>query len=601
MSRTSPAAVLVAELVSSGRGAAAQPAFEPGPRIPLAKNARGGAAVGDLVTVTLKGRGARVTAIHGPARSPTAALRALLVSEDLSRPFPRAVLEEAEALDEGAVADDTGRRDLRDQRVITIDPVGAKDHDDAIAIADENGGAMRIWVHIADVARFVAAGGPLDREAARRGCSVYVPGMVTPMLPPRLSSDLCSLRPGADRAAVTVEMVVDSRGEVGETRFSRSLIRSERRLTYADADRVIAGGGLGDASMEADILRVAEVARRLRARRMARGALEADSGEPVVRFEGDRVAEMHLEGQTPAHSLVEECMIAANEAVARHLIARGQPTVFRHHEDPAQSRIETLYEQLDALGVATPPLPDGNLGAPERRAAAAAAASAVARHLEAGGPGGGAMWTLVLRTLRQAHYSPSEAGHSGLASAAYLHFTSPIRRYPDLLVHRGLLDTLGLGDPGPQAAELAEQADHSSATEREASTIERRADDICAAFLLQDRLAGTGWDQPIEGRVTGLIDAGLFITFDDVYTGFLPSRHLEDDHYRADPLGVALIGDAHGRRIRVGDTLSVRVVRVEPLRGRIQLEPVTAGGRGGAAPPRLGSRARRSRAAARPR
>ena len=350
MSRGGPATVMVAELVSSGRGAAAQPAFEPGMRIPLAKGARGGATVGDLVTVTLRGRAARVTEVHGPARSPLAALRALLVSEDLARPFSRAVLEEAEALDDSAVAADRGRRDLRGQRMITIDPMGAKDHDDAIAVSDEGGGATRVWVHIADVSRFVAPGGPLDREAARRGCSVYVPGMVTPMLPPRLSSDLCSLRPGVDRAAVTVEMVVDGAGEVGETRFSRALIRSERRLTYDDADRVIGGGSLGDVELETDVLRVAAVAGRLRARRMARGALEAHSGEPVVRFDGDRVAGMHLEGATPAHSLVEECMIAANEAVARHLIARGRPTVFRHHEDPAQSRIEALYEQIEEIG-----------------------------------------------------------------------------------------------------------------------------------------------------------------------------------------------------------------------------------------------------------
>ncbi len=196
MSRGGPSAVLVAELVSSGRSAAAQPAFEPGPRIPLAKGARGGADVGDLVTVTVRGRAGRVTAVHGPSSSPHAALRALLVSEDLARPFPRAALDEADALDEGDAATDRGRHDLRDQRVITIDPDGAKDHDDAIAVAPGEGGATRLWVHIADVSRFVAPGGALDREAARRGNSVYVPGTVTPMLPPRLSSDLCSLRAG---------------------------------------------------------------------------------------------------------------------------------------------------------------------------------------------------------------------------------------------------------------------------------------------------------------------------------------------------------------------------------------------------------------------
>jgi ribonuclease R len=583
--------VLVAELVSAGRGAAAQPAFEPGPRVPLAKGARDGAEVGDLVTVTMRGRAGRVTAVHGSARSPRAALRALLAANGLGTPFPGAVLEEAEAKDRDAPAGDRGRRDLRDQRVITIDPEGAKDHDDAIAVAPDGADATRLWVHIADVSRFVAAGGPLDREAARRGTSVYVPGMVDPMLPPRLSSDLCSLRPGADRAAVTVEMVIAADGEVTDTRFSRSLIRSERGLTYPEVDALTAGETLGDAGLEADLARAALVARALRDRRLARGALEASSPEPVVTFAGDRVAGIHLEGQTPAHSLVEECMIAANEAVARYLIARGRPTIFRHHEDPAQSRIELLYEQLAELDVATPPLPEGPLGPAARRAAAAAAADAVARHL-ASGRGGPALWTLVLRSLRQAYYSPHEPGHSGLASPAYLHFTSPIRRYPDLVVHRGLLDALGLGDPAPGPSELAEAADHSSATEREASAVERRGDDICAAFLLDDLLSRRGWESRLEGTVVGLIDAGLFLQIEDVFTGFLPSRRMEDDHFRADPLGVSLTGTRSGRRIRLGDRLEVRVVRIEPLRGRVELEPAS-GGAPARRPPAPVSRSRR--------
>lgn len=600
MSRGGPGAVLVAELVSSGRGAAAQPAFEPGPRIPLAKGARAGAEVGDLVTVSMRGRAGRVVAVHGPVRSPRAALRALLAAEGLDRPFPAAALQEAMAADERAAAGDPGRADRRDQRVITIDPEGAKDHDDAIAVAPEGADATRLWVHIADVTRFVSAGGALDREAARRGNSVYVPDAVVPMLPERLSADICSLRPGVDRAAVTVEMVIGHDGRVGETHFSRSLIRSERRLTYPEVDAMLEGETLGDAGLEADLARAAAVARALRERRMARGALEASSGEPAVRFAGDRVAAIHLERQTTAHSLVEECMIAANEAVARYLIARGRQTIFRHHDDPAQSRVELLYAQLEALDVPTPPLPDGPLAPVQCRQAAVAAAGAVARHLAAGGRGGRALWSLVLRGLRQAHYSITGPDHSGLASPAYLHFTSPIRRYPDLVVHRCLLDALGLGDPAPGPAELAQAAEHSSSTEREAAAVERRADDICAAYLLQDELARRGWDAVLEGEVTGVIDAGLFVTFEEVHTGFLPSRRMDDDHYRADPLGVALIGEAGGRRIRLGDPVRARVVRVEPLRGRVELEPAAAAA--GSMAPRPGNvRGRRGRAGARPR
>jgi ribonuclease R len=561
--------------------------------MPLAKGARGGADVGDLVILRLRGRGAEVREVLGRASSAPVALGALLLSEGLGRPFPAAVLAEAEEAAAEAETLDPGRRDLTAQRVVTIDPEGAKDHDDALAVRAE-GDAVRLWVHIADVARFVPAGGSVDREAGRRLTSVYVPGMVDPMLPPRLSNDVCSLRPGVPRKVVTVDLLIDAAGEVLESSFARSLIRSDRRLTYPEVDALFAGAGLGEAGLESDLALLREVADRLLARRRARGALEIATPEPAFRFEGDRVAAASLERQTASHSLVEECMIGANEAVARYLIARSRPTVFRFHEDPAPPSVERLYDQLDALGVAAPPLPEGPLTPSQCAAAVREAARAVSRHIARTGHGEQALPGLVLRALRQARYSPNQVGHSGLASPAYLHFTSPIRRYPDLLAHRSLLDALGLGDPGPDPAWLAEAADAASAAERAAAALEHRANRLCATYLLRDDLARAGRDRAFQGEITGVVAAGCFVAFGGgVYEGFLPARRIEGDHFHLDPLEVALVGAATGRRLRLGDPIEVRVSSTEPLRGRVDLEPAAGSRPPRRARPRMAGRGRR--------
>jgi ribonuclease R len=502
-------------------------------------------------------------------------MAALLASAGLGRPFPKAVLAEADAAAEQAAVEDPGRHDLTDQRVITIDPEGAKDHDDAIAVAVE-GDCIRLWVHIADVARYVPFGGPIDREAARRGCSVYVPGTVDPMLPERLSNDICSLRPGADRKVVTVEMLVDAAGEVGETRFARTTVHSRRRLTYPEVDRLFAGGSLGDAALEADLDLLRTLAERLRRRRMARGALGIETVEPTFRFDGERLLGVRMEGQSEAHSLVEECMIAANEAVAGHMIARGRPTIFRRHEDPQAGSIELLYERLAALGVAAPELPEGPLTPAQCAQASVRASQAVAAHTARHG-GARALSVLVLRALRQAHYSAEFVGHSGLASSAYLHFTSPIRRYPDLAAHRALLDALGLGPPAADATDLAIEAERSSLAERDATALERRADRVCLAFLLIEVLRGDP-DRVFEGEVTGIGESGAFVAYgaELAFDGYLPARMIEGDWWRPDPLDVMLVGDDTGRRIAIGDPISVRVVDVELLRGRVDLAPADA-------------------------
>jgi ribonuclease R len=563
---------LVAEIVPSGRSCAARPAFERGIDIAISRKGRGDADIGDLVTVSLRGGGPRVVAIHGRASSPRAAMTALLASEGLNRPFPVAALEEAQAGMEIDGTKDAGRRDMREQLVLTIDPEGAKDHDDAIAVAVE-GDDIRLWVHIADVARFVPPGGAIDKEAMRRGTSVYVPGAVVPMLPPRLSNDLCSLRPDVDRLAVTAEMLVDPDGEVGETRFYRSIIRSEMRLTYPQVDDHIAGAPLGTPELEESIVVARELSRRLRARRMGKGALEIASSEPVVRFDGDRIVSIAPEYQTESHQLIEDFMIAANEAVARFLLARKKPTVFRFHDDPEAIRVERLYEQLDSLDVVVPALPEPPMTPSQARQAVGDASAAVARFVEREKRGARAFPGLVLRSLKRAYYATDQVGHSGLGSAAYLHFTSPIRRYPDLMAHRALLDELGIGDPAPDPEWLQAAALQSSETEREAADVERMGDRICAAYLLKDTLRGSVADTVFTAEVTGIIEAGAFLVFGDVYEGFIPARIIPGDRYYIDDLGTALVGEATERKVRLGDTVEVRVSEVKRLLGRVSLEP----------------------------
>ena len=480
MARGRTGTQFVAEMVPAGRRMAARPAFEAGPEVPLIKARRGDARMGDLVTARMKGAGCEVVAIHGPSSQAGAAIRALIAHEGLGRGFGPKARDEAQQAARTRDDPDPDRRDMRDQRVITIDPEGAKDHDDAIAVAEEGEG-IRLWVHIADVSRYVIPGGAIDREAERRGCSVYLPGTVDPMLPEVLSNDVCSLRPGEDRKAFTAHMLVMPDGSVTGEGFHRSLIRSDRRLTYPEVDAFLEGrAGLGDPVMEGDVRLAMELARRLRARRMRRGALDIVTSEPRFHFDGDRIASVEMETQTASHSLIEECMIAANEAVARFLIAKHVPALYRVHADPDQVAIEDLWERLEIIGIPVPPLAEGVLTSEQRREAAGVAAHAVRLHVDRTGEGAASLPYMVLRALQKAVYRPDETSHSGLASPAYLHFTSPIRRYPDLVVHRALAHALGLGEPAPDAAMLPEVA-------RDAADQERAEE-----FILEKIEAGAG-------------------------------------------------------------------------------------------------------------
>ena len=551
---------LVAVLEKRGRFLVAEPLFGAGPRTAVE---RGGAGEGDLVLVGSGKRGARVLRRLGRPDVARDVLEGLMLDRGLRRSYPRAAEAEAEA-DEPYPAD--ARVDLTALPTFTIDPDDAQDFDDAISARREDG-YVRLWVHIADVTAYLRPGGPLEREALRRGTSVYVPGAVEPMLPEVLSNRACSLRPGEERLAVTVEMEVHGT-DVRRVSFHRSRVRSDRRLTYGDVDEVFAGRARAEEPWAAPLETAREVARALAAKRES---IEIGSGEPAFEFDSDgHVTGVRYEHQTESHRVIEQLMILANEQVAGYLADQKRPTLYRVHERPEPQAVAFLLEQLADLDIPTPPVPKHM--SPQQAAEVAAEASRIVAR-EAGGRT--APSTLVLRALKQAYYSPKNLGHAGLGSARYCHFTSPIRRYPDVVAHRALLQGLGIDNAALPPHELEEAAEHSSTTEREAMKIERSADDVCLAFLLERRRAEEP-DATFEGEVVGLIAKGAFVRFgDEGFEGLLPSRRLRG-WWTLNELGTALEHEGSGRRLRLGDRVEVSVDRVETARGRVDLSPTDA-------------------------
>jgi ribonuclease R len=380
------------------------------------------------------------------------------------------------------------------------------------------------------------------------------------MLPHELADDLCSLRPNVDRLCVTVELP-----PTGEPAFYRSVIRSDARLTYGQAARREAPEAVLDALALNE-----EVASALREQRFTRGALQVQTPEVVFGFDGEGgVADAWLEGEPHAHVLVEELMILANEHVGAFLASRNRQALYRVHERPDPQAVEQLLAKLADLGVPTPPVPE-RLSPQQAAIVAGEASKLVATYAEQSGRGREAFPALVLRALKQARYDPRNLGHAGLASTAYCHFTSPIRRYPDLVVHRALLDELGLaGDPLP--GDLQALAEHTSEREREAARVEYLADEICLAWLLERQLYERGWDERWPGEVVGLIGSGLFVRFGEVFEGFLPARRLHGEFFELTPLGTALAGRTTGRTYRLGDPIEVRVEQISRNEGKVEL------------------------------
>ena len=534
--------ILPAQLVRRGKYSVADPLFVEERRpVLVARRLRSGAGAGDilLVRVREKARSLRgeVVKVLGPPDDPRNVYGALFASVETSREFSPNVEEEATATSRRGPGE---RRDLRALATVTIDGTDAKDFDDAISIERTDGG-YRLWVHIADVSHYVRPEGPLDREARRRGNSVYLPGTVAPMLPARLSEDVCSLKPGEEKATVTVEVEIASSGAVRASRGYRSLTASDARLTYEGVDAFLRGE---EEVQQAELVQVAyELSRKLKTRAAVRGKLELGGREPeYMTDERGMPTGARVRRSTPSRELIEELMILANEEVAKALHAKVGG-VYRVHERPDAEDMEILGRRLAAVGIQIEPTP-ANLGTIVQQAKSDAVSN------------------LILRSIPRASYSPASLGHYGLALKDYTHFTSPIRRYSDVLVHRALL-----GEEPPEE-DLTAVAGHISEREWRSTICERTADEYTLMWLMQDRVGDV-----LKGVVVSTAAFGLFVELETGATGLVHVSKLPG-WWEIEPNGVVLSNDSIGASYRVGDRVLVELLDVNPLMQRAELRVV---------------------------
>jgi len=515
----------------------------------------------------------RLLEVLGDVATPGVDVEVVLRHYDIPHRFPDDVLAAAAGLPaDPEPADWQGRDDLRRQVVVTIDGETARDFDDAVSIERRPDQTFRLGVHIADVAHYVAAGSALDQEALLRGTSVYYPERVIPMLPEGLSNGLCSLRPGVPRLTLSVFLDIDRDGAVVARRFAESVIQSTRRLTYGEVRRLLEEPAAGDDAQYGPVLHalrdMRDLCGALHEARARRGSLDFDLPEGNVELDTDgTVVGILAYERNVAHRLIEEFMIAANEAVAYELVRRDCPGLYRVHDAPGIERLAELAELLRPLGIE---LAGGRTAEREPADLAdlpPAALQAVLEQIE-GRPDEPFLSALVLRTMQRASYSPECRGHYALASPFYTHFTSPIRRYPDLVVHRRLKALLRAGRSGGAVeteSERAEVVSRLPAIAEQASSTERRAEHSERDLLQWKKvrfLAGRAGDR-FRGRITGVQPFGLFVQLEDFHVdGLVPVRTMSDDYYRFEPEAHRLVGERRGRVFQLGDAVEVDLTGV---------------------------------------
>jgi ribonuclease R len=534
-----------------------------------------GAVDGDLVAVEVSRNGrlglpmGSVIERLGSIKSERAISLIAIHSHDIPHVFPRSLLDEADAARPATLA---GREDWRQVPFVTIDPPDAKDHDDAVhAVPDpdpHNAGGHLVSVAIADVAHYVRPGSALDREAVRRGNSVYFPDRVVPMLPERISNDLCSLRPNEDRPALAVRMVIGADGRKRSHTFHRVMMRSAAKLSYEEAQFAVSGRAdeLTDPLVDPVLKPLYAAYETVRRARDERSPLDLDVPERKILLKGDgSVDRVIVPPRLESHRLIEEFMILANVAAAESCERARVPLIYRVHDEPSQEKLNALREFLATLDIS---LPKGGVLKPDgfNRILAQVKGREVERLVN----------QVVLRSQAQAEYSPENFGHFGLNLRRYAHFTSPIRRYADLVVHRALIRGLKLGGDGlPEDVDvpaLAEVAASISATERRAMKAERETADRLIAHFLADRVGAT-----FDGHISGVTRAGLFVELDDTGAdGFIPARFIGDEYFRFDEGRRAFIG--HSDTHRLGDPVTVELVEAAPVAGALRFKLVRHAG-----------------------
>ena len=550
----------------------------------------GGASPGDLVEVRIRrfpapGRPVvgEIASVFGVADEPRAELLAVLAKYGIRDDFPPAALAQAEAAPGAVAASEIGiRDDLRGRLILTMDPEDARDHDDAIEARALAGGGFEIGVHIADVSYYVPPDSPIDEEAARRGTSAYFPERVVPMLPEALSSGICSLFPDVDRLVQSAILRIGPDGLLQGARFSRSVIRSAARLSYEDGARFLTGAASGP--IPEAVRTMGRAASLLAGARTERGAVDLDLPEPVVTADADgNLLDARYGERNDAHRLVEDFMLLANQAVAQRLRSSRTPALHRVHEAPDESRVDSFEDLLAGFGerlrVSGAPLRPVHCARLLARIEARPEATFLRRKL--------------LRAMAKAVYSPRAQGHFALALPDYTHFTSPIRRYPDLVAHRALAAAEDGSSRGPDSERLPALAAACSRTERNAESAERILIERRIARLLAGRLGDT-----FAARVSETGRFGLAIELEETPArGTVPMALLTGGRFRFHRQDYSLRCPATGRSFRIGDAIEAQLVRVDPLRG--DLEFGLSGEFGRVAPATAGRRDRRRRSSRR--